>query len=156
MSSYKTEISWSRADDEKFTDRKYSRIHNWQFEGGLSLPASPSHHIVPLPYSNPDYIDPEVAFVASISSCHMLFFLDLCSRQKLIVDKYNDHAEGTLEKDDNGNMSITVVILKPETIFSGAKIPSRSEIEKIHHEAHKLCFIANSVKTKIDIDLNYT
>ncbi|MBT5073253.1 MAG: OsmC family peroxiredoxin [Kordiimonadaceae bacterium] len=155
MSNYIAKISWSRDECEKFTDQKYSRIHNWQFEGGLNISASPSHHIVPIPYSDPDLVDPEQAFVASISSCHMLFFLDLCSRKKIIVDEYNDQAEGILGKDDGGNMAMTVVTLKPRTSFSGENIPTQSEVEKIHHKAHQLCFIANSVKTKIVTDLGF-
>lgn len=156
MSTYNAEITWSRSEDEKFTNRKYSRLHNWQFDGGLNIPASPSHHIVPLPYSDPDLIDPEQAFVASLSSCHMLFFLDLCSRKGIVVDKYSDPAEGILEVDDDGNMSMTVVTLNPKTVFSGSNIPNKGEIEKIHHEAHELCFITNSVKTKIVLEPDYT
>ena len=77
MSDYKALITWARQPNENFIDKKYSRLHRWAFDGGLTIDASPSHHIVPVPYSNPDYLDPEQAFVASVSSCHMLFFLDL-------------------------------------------------------------------------------
>ena len=113
MSDYEAVISWKRGEQEKYTDQKYSRVHQWRFDGGLTIPASPSHHIVPVPYSNPDYIDPEQAFVASLSSCHMLFFLDLCSREGFVVDDYTDHAVGTLERIGRNKMAMTKVILKP-------------------------------------------
>ncbi|MEZ5759164.1 MAG: OsmC family protein [Emcibacteraceae bacterium] len=149
MSDYEAVISWKRGSDEKYTDQKYSREHKWEFEGGLSIPASPSHHIVPLPYSNPDFIDPEQAFVASLSSCHMLFFLDLCSREGFVVDDYTDHAVGTLERIGRNKMAMTKVILKPEAHYSGEKRPTPEDLDRIHHKSHELCFIANSVTTEI-------
>ncbi|MBL4602872.1 MAG: OsmC family protein [Emcibacteraceae bacterium] len=149
MAKYNALISWKRAPDEKYIDQKYSREHLWQFDNGLSMPASPSHHIVPLPYSNPDYIDPELAFVASISSCHMLFFLDLCSREGIVIDSYADKSVGYLERIGKNKMAMTKVILKPQATYSGDNMPTIDDIKRIHHKAHDLCFIANSVTTEI-------
>jgi organic hydroperoxide reductase OsmC/OhrA len=149
MSEYKAIISWKRGPDEKYTDQKYSREHNWAFDGGLNIPASPSHHIVPPPYSNPDYLDPEQAFVASLSSCHMLFFLDLCSREGIVVDSYVDEAVGVLERIGRNKMAMSKVTLRPQAAYSGQKIPSREDLERIHHKSHELCFIANSVTSEI-------
>tara|TARA_R110002073_G_scaffold302145_1_gene469760 strand:+ start:203 stop:670 length:468 start_codon:yes stop_codon:yes gene_type:complete len=149
MSEYKSSISWERGPQEQFIDRKYSRIHRWKFDGGLEIDASPSHHIVPVPYSNPDYLDPEQAFVASLSSCHMLFFLDLCSQEGFVVDSYVDDAVGFLTRTGRNKYAMTKVILKPRSTYSGDKIPSFSDIERIHHNSHEGCFIANSVTTEI-------
>lgn len=149
MSVYKTKIEWYRAADETYTDRKYSRVHSWQFEGGITVAATASHHIVPLPYSNPDNVDPEQAFVASLSSCHMLTFLDIAAAHRFVVDSYIDDAEGFLEKDKTNRLVMTKVILKPRIIFSGDKRPKYEDLEKMHHKAHELCFIANSVKTEV-------
>jgi len=152
MSLYYAKITWARKNDEDFIGKKYSREHQWHFDGGVTVPATASHHIVPLPFSNPDNVDPEQAFIASLSSCHMLFFLDLASRKKYTVEEYIDHAEGVLEKVSHGKIAMTTVTLKPKITFSGEKQPNQEEIDKLHHKAHDLCFIANSVKTKIEIN----
>lgn len=149
MSSHNVTVSWQRGNEEAFTDQKYSRMHSWTFEGGIMVPASPSTHIVPLPFSNPNYVDPEQAFVASISSCHMLFFLDICSQEGIVVDDYRDEAKGYLERIGKNQMAMTKVILKPEASYSGDVIPAPGKLEEIHHKAHDLCFIANSVTTDI-------
>lgn len=149
MSEYKAVIAWKRGADEAFTDRKYSRLHSWAFAGGLTIDASPSHHIVPVPYSNPDYLDPEQAFVASVSSCHMLFFLDLCSQEGIVVDSYDDDAVGELARVGKNKYAMTKIVLKPQATYSGDKIPTRDDLERIHHKSHEMCFIANSVTTEI-------
>lgn len=149
MSSYKATISWQRKADEKFIDKKYNRVHKWDFEGGISIPASPSHHIVPEPYSNPDFVDPEEAFVASLSSCHMLTFLDLCSRNGIVVNDYHDIAEGVLERIGRNKWGMTKVTLKPKATYGNEQQPSKETLEDLHHQAHEMCFIANSVTTEI-------
>ncbi|MDG1437907.1 MAG: OsmC family protein, partial [Emcibacteraceae bacterium] len=138
-----------RGKEEIFTDKKYSRMHSWTFEGGIMVPASPSHHVVPLPYSNPDYVDPEQAFVAALSSCHMLCFLDVCSQSDIIVDNYIDNAEGFLERTGRNQYAMTKVILKPEATYSGNIIPNPAKLKELHHKAHEMCFIANSVTTDV-------
>ncbi len=152
MSVYNAKVVWNRSSGESFIDRKYNRAHEWLFEGGVTIPATASHHIVPLPFSKPENVDPEQAFIASLSSCHMLFFLDLASRNKINIDQYVDEATGILEEDEDGKMAMTVVTLNPIIIFSEDTTPDRGKIEQLHHQAHNLCFIANSVKTKIEIN----
>lgn len=149
MSEYFATVVWNRGADEDYVDNKYSRGHQWKFDGGLSVPASSSPHVVPLPYSVESNVDPEEAFVASISSCHMLFFLSIAAKQGFVVDHYLDAAAGCMERDSEGNISITKVTLRPKTNFSAAAEPSLEQLEEMHHQSHKQCFIANSVKTKI-------
>lgn len=148
MSSYFAEISWNR-NDEDFLGNRYSRGHQWKFDGGVSVPASASPHIVPLPYSVEENVDPEEAFVASLSSCHMLFFLSIAARKKIQVESYIDNAEGVMEKNEQGKVAVTKVMLKPKIEFSGDKIPTPEMVDKIHHLAHESCFLANSVKSEV-------
>ena len=149
MSKHTAKVFWQRGNNEDFIDNKYSRVHQWDFEGGASIPASPSSQVVPLPYSVEEYVDPEQAFVASLSSCHMLFFLAIAAKRRFIVDRYLDHAVGTLAQDNEGKISMTQVILRPEISFFGEKQPTYSQLESLHHQAHQQCFIANSVKTAV-------
>jgi organic hydroperoxide reductase OsmC/OhrA len=148
MAEHVATIEWQR-NGADFVDDKYSRAHLWKFDGGLSVPASASPHIVPEPMSVAGNVDPEEAFVASISSCHMLFFLAICARRGFVVDDYNDAAVGFLEKNADGREAITRVVLRPDARYSGKKIPTLEQLEKIHHRSHELCFIANSVRTEI-------
>src|SRR6478752_1618460 len=113
MSTYTATIRWSRDGADGFGKGQYSRAHEWAFDGGAVVPASPSPHIVPAPWNDPAGVDPEEAFVASLSSCHMLFFVDLARRDGWIVDSYVDEAEGVLEKGDDGKMAMTRVTLRP-------------------------------------------
>ncbi len=149
MSEYFAQINWLRASHERYIDNQYSRGHEWTFDGGVTVPASSSPHVVALPYSVEENVDPEEAFVASLSSCHMLFFLSIAAKKKYIVDSYLDNAVGIMQKDDEGKVSMTQVTLKPKVEFSGNKKPTMAQIEKMHHQSHEQCFIANSVKTKI-------
>jgi organic hydroperoxide reductase OsmC/OhrA len=148
MSEYKAEVAWSRGG-AAFTDNKYSRGHRWRFDGGVEVPASSAPAVVPLPLSVAEAVDPEEAFVASLSSCHMLSFLYIAAKRGFVVDSYRDEAVGVLEKDAEGGRSITRVTLRPETRFSGEKRPTPGELEAMHHEAHGMCFIARSVKTDV-------
>ena len=152
MSEYFAEVRWRRQSDEAFVDNQYSRGHEWRFDGGQIVHASSSPHVVPLPFSVEANVDPEEAFIASISSCHMLFFLSIAAKKKFVVEQYIDSAVGIMALDDDGNFSMTDVTLKPKISFSGERVPAAQGIEKIHHLAHKQCFIANSVKTKIHIE----
>ena len=149
MSEYFAKVKWVRADDEVYIDNQYSRGHEWIFDGGIMVPASSSPHVVPLPYSVADNVDPEEAFVASLSSCHMLFFLSIAAKRRYVVDTYVDDAVGIMAKDSEGKMSMTQVTLRPFVQCSGDKQPTLAQLEKMHHQAHEQCFIANSVKTKI-------
>ncbi len=149
MSEYKVIITWQRADDEDFIQSEYSRGHKWSFDGGAVIPASSSPHVVPLPYSVEANVDPEEAFVAALSSCHMLLFLSIAAKRKFIVDAYIDNAVGMMEQDEKGRFSITKVKLRPEITFSGEKQPTIEQIKKMHQQSHEQCFIANSVKTAV-------
>ena len=152
MSEYVATIRWQRGD-QNFTDDTYSRGHEWEFDGGLTIPASASPDIVPLPMSVAENVDPEEAFVASLSSCHMLFFLAIAATYGFIVDEYTDTATGQMEQDISGKTAITKVILRPSATYSGGNIPDREKIEKMHHRSHELCFIANSVKTEVTTEI---
>ncbi|WP_139683613.1 OsmC family protein [Vibrio tasmaniensis] len=152
MSEYSAVIRWARGDDEAFSDNQYSRGHMWDFDGGVTVPASSSPHVVPLPFSVEANVDPEEAFIAALSSCHMLTFLGIAGKQKYVVDSYVDDAVGVLEEDESGRSSVTKVTLRPDIVFSGSKIPTAKQLDKLHHLAHKNCFIANSVKTEIVVE----
>ena len=148
-SHYNATVVWQRGS-QTFSDNKYSRAHQWVFDSGTSIAASSSPHIVPLPYSVDENIDPEEAFVASLSSCHMLFFLSFAAKNKWIIDRYEDSASGTLEKNEEGKLAMTKVVLDPKIKYSG-ETPSKEQEAEIHHLAHEACFIANSVKTVVEI-----
>jgi organic hydroperoxide reductase OsmC/OhrA len=148
MSTYYAEVIWYRGD-QKFSDNRYSRAHTLKFDGGIEVPGSSSPHVVPLPYSKLEAIDPEEAFVSSLSSCHMLWFLSIAAKHGFIVDEYHDCAEGVMGKNASGKLVITTVTLKPLVSFWGDHIPSTTELSALHHEAHNECFIANSVNTEI-------
>lgn len=148
---YNVRIFWKKKFDETFVDNKYSRAHTWTFDGGIEVAASSSPHVVPVPMSNESAVDPEEAFIASLSSCHMLWFLSLAVEKKYIVESYEDHAEGVLRKNEEGKLAMTQVTLKPKVIFDTKHAPSPEQIQELHHSAHEKCFIANSVKTEITI-----
>jgi organic hydroperoxide reductase OsmC/OhrA len=155
MSKYSATIIWQRGKDEKYIDNKYSRGHEWSFDGGISIPASASPKVVPLPYSIEENIDPAEAFIASIASCHMLYFLSIAAKMNFIVDEYIDNPVGVLENDNEGFMAITKVILNPKVKFYNNMILLPKEIDEIHNKAHQKCFLVNSIKTHVIIKKNY-
>ena len=152
MSHYQATVLWQRPPDIAFTDGRYSRAHLWRFDGGAEVPASASPHIVRLPFSAPEAVDPEEAYVAALASCHMLFFLAIAARRRLVVDRYGDSAEGVMETDAEGRMAMTRVVLNPRVAYAGPA-PDRAAGKAMHHAAHEQCFLANSVKTAIEIRL---
>lgn len=141
-------VDWERGE-QPFTDNRYRRLHRWHFDGGVQVPASSSPHIVPAPFSEVAAVDPEEAFVASLASCHMLWFLSLAAKRGYRVDRYVDEAAGVLDKDAEGRMAMTTVTLRPRVAFSGARKPNSDEFRSLHHEAHAACFIASSVRTEV-------
>lgn len=149
MSSFSAEVAWERGD-ARFTDNRYSRGHRWSFDGGQVIPASSSPHVVPLPYSVAENVDPEEAYVAALSSCHMLFFLSLAAKKGLVVDRYVDAAEGMMEQVD-GKTQVTRITLNPRVTYAG-EAPDRETEADLHHRSHELCFLANSVKTEIEVN----
>jgi organic hydroperoxide reductase OsmC/OhrA len=143
MAHYTATVAWRRGADEPFTDNRYSRGHQWSFDGGVTFRASSSPHVVPR-YSDPAGVDPEEAFIASLSACHMLTFLHLAAKAGQVVDSYDDTAEGAMTKTD-GRVWVSTVTLRPRVLWSG----TRAEELALHHAAHEECFIANSVKTDV-------
>jgi len=148
MSTYTARIRWQRGD-QKFTDNRYSRGHTWKFDGGTEVPASASPHVVPLPMSVEAAVDPEEAFVAAVSSCHMLWFLSLAAKRGHVVDSYTDDAEGVMARNAAGKVAVTKVTLRPLVVFSGANSPDRAALDALHHAAHEQCFIANSIRSEV-------
>ena len=147
MTHHTSTVVWQR-DHTAFTDHRYSRRHVWQFDGGAVVSASSSPHVVPLPFSDPAGVDPEEAFVASLSSCHMLWFLDFAARAGWVVESYRDEAVGIMARNDQGQQAMTRVTLHPVVQFAG-KQPTLQQLQDLHHQAHASCFIANSVKTEV-------
>ena len=152
MATYTAEILWQRGADEPFVDNRYRRRHLLRFDGGVEVPASSSPHVVALPLSDASAVDPEEAFVASLASCHLLWFLSLAAKQGYRVDRYADAASGVLAKNAEGRLAMTLVTLRPDVAFSGAKRPTRAELDALHHAAHEACFIASSVKSEVRVE----
>ena len=148
MASYTADLLWERGEQD-FLSNRYSRHHLIRFDGGAVLAGSSSPHVVPLPWSDASAVDPEEAFVASLSSCHMLWFLSIAAKRGFCVDRYADAAEGVMARNAERRMAMTVVTLRPTVAFSGAVQPTPEQVANMHHEAHDECFIANSVKTEV-------
>ena len=141
-------VVWERGE-AAFVDNRYSRRHVIGFDGGAEMAGSSSPSVVKAPFSDPAAVDPEEMFVASLSSCHMLWFLSLAAKENFRVDRYEDEAEGVMEKNAAGKMAMTRVTLRPRVRFSGDKLPGPADLERLHHQAHEECFIASSVKTDV-------
>ena len=150
MQEFSAEVAWERAA-QPFSDNRYSRAHVWRFDGGLTVPASSSPHSVPLPMSDAGALDPEEALVASLSSCHMLFFLSIAAQRGYVVDSYIDHAVGVMDKNSEGKMAMTRITLAPTIVFSGENRPAQAALDAMHHAAHDKCYIANSIKAEVII-----
>jgi organic hydroperoxide reductase OsmC/OhrA len=148
MATYTATIRWERGS-ARFVDNRYSRGHTWSFDGGVEVPASSSPHSVRIPYSRADAVDPEEAFVAALSSCHMLWFLSIAAQRGFCVDRYVDEAQGVMAENAQGKLAMTQVTLRPKAVFIGTPLPAAAEIEAMHEEAHRECFIANSVTTEV-------
>ena len=146
---YRASVTWKRADDAKFTDQRYSRAHEWSFDGGITVPASSSPLSVRLPYSVPEAVDPEEALVAALASCHMLTFLYVAAKQGFVIDAYADDAVGEMTKNERGKLWVSKVTLSPKITFTGDKRPSPEQLDELHHLAHEECYIANSVKSEV-------
>ncbi|HUP46919.1 MAG TPA: OsmC family protein [Thermoanaerobaculia bacterium] len=151
MSDHTAIVQWQRGD-AAFVDNRYSRLHSWEFDGGIRVPASASPHVVPAPLSSAEAVDPEEAFVASLSSCHMLWFLSIAAKKGFVVDSYSDRAVGQLRRNGDGTLMMTDVVLRPAVRFGGQTAPGAEEIERLHHEAHDACFLAASVRTNVRVE----
>ncbi len=148
MSAYEAEVLWSR-DGATFIDGRYSRGHRWLFDGGIEVSASASPKVVPIPMSIEAAVDPEEAFIVSLSSCHMLWFLSLAAKRGYVVDAYRDRAVGEMGRDESHRLAMTRVTLRPAVTFSGENRPDRDELLALHHAAHEECFISRSVRTEV-------
>jgi len=149
MSTHGATIEW-RSDGE-FVSGRYSRRHEWRFDGGARVVGSSSPDVVPAPLSDPAGVDPEEALVASVSSCHMLWFLSLAQAKGLDVLSYVDEAEGVMGRLGPGKMALTKITLRPAIAFA-APPPDEAALDRLHHQAHERCFIANSLKTEIVVE----
>jgi organic hydroperoxide reductase OsmC/OhrA len=147
MSEHKVTVDWKRETPD-FAYESYNRDHDWSFDAGITVRASAN----PAYLGSENCVDPEEAFVASLSSCHMLTFLALAARKRYVVDGYRDQAVGVLSKDPASHLAMTRVVLRPRVAFSGEKIPSPEEVRRLHDQAHHACFIANSVKTEVVVE----
>ncbi len=150
MSEHKAIIKWVQSQGD-FLKGTYSREHTWTFDGGVTVAASSSPAAVRPPFSNPANVDPEEAYVASVSSCHMLTYLYIASRKGFEIASYEDEAVGTMTKNERGIPWVSSVILRPRIVYGGGKSPNRDDEQQMHHAAHEQCFIANSVKTEITV-----
>ena len=148
MAHHTATIRWNRGDAD-FLDKRYSRAHTLSFDGGAVVPGSSSPQVVPLPMSDAAAVDPEEAFVASLASCHMLWFLDVAARAGFVVDAYEDAADGRMGRNGAGKLVVDLVTLRPHTRFAGARVPDAAEFARLHHVAHEECFLANSVRSEI-------
>jgi organic hydroperoxide reductase OsmC/OhrA len=143
---YTATILWQRHAGEAFTDNRYHREHVLRFDGGVEVAGSSSPSVVPLPYSTAAAIDPEEMFVASIASCHMLWFLSLAADAGVVVERYTDNASGVMSKNSERKLWVSQVTLRPQVVLAGG---SAEKISELHHRAHEECFIANSVRTEV-------
>ena len=149
MQTHTANIRWNRAGND-LAEGRYGTSHVWQFDGGASIPASASPHVLEAPYSDPAAVDPEEALVAAASSCHMLFFLFFADRAGHVVEDYSDDAEGVMERNEEGKMAITTIRLKPQIRYSGDGPGAEAEAT-LHEKSHAACFIANSIKAKVEV-----
>ena len=150
MSTHTAQVEWER-HGSAFTDNRYSRAHVWRFDGGITVPASSSPQVVPVPYSDAGNVDPEEAFVAALASCHMLWFLGLAAAQGYVIDRYCDAATATMARNAQGRQWLERLVLNPHVAFGGPRVPTDEAVGALHHAAHEACFLANSVKTEIAI-----
>lgn len=149
MAHYTAALSWTLAEGEDFAKGRYSRGHTLRFDGGATVAASASPHVVGK-WAVPEAVDPEEMLIAALSSCHMLTFLHIARLAGFLVTAYHDHAEGVMEEIAPGRHAVTKVVLHPRIEWSGAQ-PDAAKLEQMHHEAHETCFIANSVKTQVTV-----
>jgi len=148
---YKACVHWARGDAD-FASGRYSRVHQWDFDEGVSVRASSSPLSVRLPYSAADAVDPEEALVAAASSCHMLFFLSFAQKAGFLIDGYEDEASGLMDEDARGRQSITKIILRPRIAFAGERRPSEAQLADLHHRSHEHCYIASSIRANVVVE----
>ena len=151
MAEFQSTVAWKREGPD-FKQQRYSRAHEWRFDGGAVVRGSSSPHAVPVPWSDPAGVDPEEAFAASVSSCHMLWFLSIAAGRGFVVDRYEDEAVAVMTDIAPRRQAITQVTLRPAIVFSGDKLPAEGDVAALHHAAHDHCYIANSIKAEVKVD----
>lgn len=151
--AYTAEVIWQQRDGDDFTAQRYSRGHVWRFDGGVEVPGSSSPSVVPLPWSDAAAVDPEEAFVAALASCHMLWFLSLTAQAGFAVASYRDAASGVMTKNAQGKLWMSAVTLRPQVAFTGAREPTLEQLQALHHRAHDECYLANSVRTEVNVQI---
>jgi organic hydroperoxide reductase OsmC/OhrA len=151
MSQYVATVVWTRPPDAPFKDNKYPRVHEWRFDGGAVVKGSSAPSSVKVPLSDPTAVDPEEALVASLSSCHMLFFLAYAASSGFVIDRYEDEAVGEMGKNAKGKTAIVKVTLRPKITWVGAA-PAAEQIDQLHHRSHDACYIANSVSAEVVVE----
>ena len=151
MSKHTATVTWQRGD-QPFTDKRYSRVHEWRFDGGATVRASSSPHVVRVPMSDPTAVDPEEAFVASLASCHMLWFLGIAAERGVVVDAYDDEAEGVIEPTGDGRHTMTKILLRPRVSLGAESAGRAGELDAIHHEAHRQCFLASALRAELRVE----
>jgi organic hydroperoxide reductase OsmC/OhrA len=149
MATYRATVDWALGDGEDFAAGRYGRAHTLSFDG-LSVPGSASPHVVKAPWSVEAAVDPEEAFVASLSACHMLWFLHIAREEGFTVARYRDEAEGVMARNADGKLAMTKVALRPHIVFNGNQ-PDQAALDHLHHRAHDECYIANSVRTEVTV-----
>jgi len=152
MSEHTAQLEWQRREGEDFVHQRYSRRHVLRFDGGAELPGSSAPSSVPLPWSDTAAVDPEEMFVASLASCHMLWFLALAAKAGFTVERYVDDAVGLMARNPQGKLAITQVRLRPRVNFGAERQPTADELQALHHRAHEECFIANSVRAEVLVE----
>lgn len=151
MATYRATVAWALEDGADFPNGRYSRGHSVAFEGGHEVPGTASAHVVGNKWSVEGAVDPEQMLVGSISACHMLTFLHVARNAGFLVTRYRDEAAGVMEKTPEGRMAVTRVTLRPEIVYEGRR-PTEAERDRLHHQAHEECFIANSVTTEVVVE----
>jgi organic hydroperoxide reductase OsmC/OhrA len=151
MVTHTAAVEWRR-DGQAFIDNRYSRAHEWRFDGGATVKASSSPHSVRVPFSEPSHVDPEEAFIAAISSCHMLWFLSFAAQADYVVDRYVDEARGEMQTRPDGVAWVARAVLSPVIRFTGTKAPDEAAVTALHHKAHASCNIAHSARTEISVE----
>ena len=151
MHSHTATVEWRRGD-QVFTDRRYSRVHEWRFDGGAVVAGSPAPTSVAPPLSDPAAVDPEEALVAAVSSCHMLFFLAYAAKAGFVVDRYRDEAVAVMGRDERGKVAITAITLRPAVTFSGETRPDAAALADLHHRSHDHCYVANSLRGTVTVE----
>ena len=144
MSEHRAGVEWHRSGEFRY--ETYSRNHEIRFQDGLIILGSAAPANIPRTAAGAPGVDPEQAFVAALSACHMLWFLHVACRAGWVVERYVDEAVGVLDK-----TWISRVTLRPAVTFSG-RSPSRQELQALHEQAHRKCFIANSVKSEVLVE----